>query len=163
MNLSPLLREIFLHEPAPGALQLFLRELRAKVALYERCSPYRPEREVQLTPRLHNQGYRVVEVCHYGTRLTVELGFCFGDALSEWQHVDIIGMSFYLRGGELTCGKWEHSRPECIQDILGKQFREIAPKQPLDCFANSQDIRSLKDHVEWSKLLLLTAAEVNSE
>ena len=163
VQLSPLLREIFRKIDHPGEAAGFLREIRAHFKLQQDSEVYPPSQEVRLNRTLTEAGFSVRAVRHYGTRLSVDIGWNFGDNIYGWRSIFARGISFQIREGQFTRPKWTSSWEECIEDHFHQLIKGISPSDPAKSFASQKDLEILKTHVEWNQLLLLSQTSIREK
>lgn len=154
VGISPVLKEVFRTLKPAITLEDFLREFRSLIPVSTNREPgwlHKPNGVVNLTDKLSADGYTVAGIMCYGTRLTVDIAWSFGDDYQGWQNIAAAHMDFRPRCGELNDGKWSrHGWRERIEDHFYNRFEAIAPGKPIECFRSEEDIHNLLSHFEWT-------------
>jgi hypothetical protein len=161
---SPLLVEIFNQLQPAMAMEVFLRDFRAKIPVFCNNKTIWQELqpgEVNLTDNLSQLGFVVSSVNCYGVALNVDIAWAFPDDISGWKNITAGYIEFRPRCGKLNDGKWIGQRwQECIESHYFKRFAAVAPAKPIECLRGHEDIENLLKHFEWTKTTLHTEAEL---
>jgi hypothetical protein len=154
VGVSPLLKEVFRALKPAIKLEDFLREFRSLIPVSANREPgclYKPNCPVNLTEKLAAEGYTVAGIMSYGSRLSVDIAWSFGDDYPGWQNIAAAHMDFRPRCGKLNDGKWSrHGWRERIEDHFYNRFEAIQPDKPIECFRSQEDIENLLAHFEWT-------------
>lgn len=154
VGISPVLKEVFRCLKPAITIEDFLREFRSSIPVSSNREPgrlYKPDCVVNLTEALTEAGFTVSGIVSFGTRLTVDIAWSFGDDYSGWQNIAAAHMDFRPRCGKLNDGKWSrHGWRERIEDHFYNRFEAVQPRKPIDCFRSERDIENLLSHFEWT-------------
>jgi hypothetical protein len=164
VGVSPLLKEVFRGLKPAIKLKDFLREFRLLIPVSANREPgrlYKPNCPVNLTEKLVAGGYVVAGIMSYGTRLSVDIAWSFGDDYPGWQNIAAAHMDFRPRCGKLNDGKWSrHGWRERIEDHFYNRFEAIQPDKPIQCFRSEDDIENLLSHFEWTPTTRHSEADI---
>jgi len=164
VGVSPLLKEVFRALKPAIKLEDFLREFRLLIPVSASREPgrlYKPNCPVNLTEKLVADGYVVAGIMSYGTRLSVDIAWSFGDDYPGWQNIAAAHMDFRPRCGKLNDGKWSrHGWRERIEDHFYNRFEAIQPDKPIQCFRSEDDIENLLSHFEWTPTTRHSEADI---